>query len=367
VEEAEFAGFLPPRRTQESGSVKISISNAGMKNGKVMRTGSQTARTGRMFGHDIIVIGASVGGVDALPRLIGSLPADLPASVFVVLHSAPQGPGLLAGILSRAAALTVAHAADGERIRNGHVYVARPDFHLQLVGTHVRLSRGPRENFHRPSIDALFRTAAESYGPRVVGVVLTGNLDDGTAGLHAIKDLGGVAIVQDPKDAAAPAMPQSALRNVKVDHCVPLAKIGPLLVRLAATRDIPWGTKGLPPKPRFMRPKAMEMEFGRPTSFVCPECDGPLWETKPGRSLQFRCHEGHAYSPDSLLADHADALERAVWSTARRFDERAGLLRRLGKRKYHSDSVGKNWGNAAKELEYKAGLIRKLLKTYERD
>ena len=168
-----------------------------------------------MLRSDIIVIGASAGGVDALPRLIGSLPADLPAALFVVLHIPAQGRDLLPEIIRRAASLSVAHAVDGERVRQGHVYVAPPDHHMQLDGRRVRLSRGPRENFHRPAIDALFRTAAECYGPRVVGVVLTGNLDDGTAGLHAVKSRGGIAIVQDPKDASVPAMPQSALRNVK--------------------------------------------------------------------------------------------------------------------------------------------------------
>jgi two-component system chemotaxis response regulator CheB len=320
-----------------------------------------------MFGHEIIVIGASVGGVDALPRLIASLPADLPASVFVVLHSAPHGPGLLPHIIRKTSALPVRHAIDREKILPGRVYVSRPDLHLMVDGNQVRMVRGPKENFHRPSIDALFRTAAESYGARVVGVVLTGNLDDGTAGLHAIKSLGGVAIVQDPKDATAPAMPRSALRNVKVNHCLPLARIGPLLVRLATTRDVPKSAKALPPGERLLSPKAMEKEFGLPTSFVCPECDGPLWETKPGRSLQFRCHEGHAYSPDSLLADQAVALERLLWSAARTFDERASLLRRLGKRKYHSETVGKNAGAKARELETQSALIRKLLKTYQPD
>jgi two-component system chemotaxis response regulator CheB len=154
-----------------------------------------------MFGHDIIVIGASVGGMDALPRLIGSLPADLPASVFVVLHTAPEGPDLLPEIIRKTSALPVHHAVDGEKIRRGHVYVARPDYHLMVNGNHVRLVRGPKENFHRPSIDTLFRTAAESYRPRVAGVILTGNLDDGTAGLSAVKSFGGIAIVQDPKEA----------------------------------------------------------------------------------------------------------------------------------------------------------------------
>lgn len=317
-------------------------------------------------GHDIVVIGASVGGVEAIPRLISSLPADFPASVFVVLHSPPQGPGLLPEIIRRNSALPVRHAADGEKILHGRVYVSKPDYHMMLEGNRIRVVRGPKENFHRPSIDALFRTAAECYGPRVVGVVLTGNLDDGTAGLYTVKKLGGVAIVQDPKDAVAPAMPKSALRNVKVDRCLPLALIGQLLVQLAITHDIPKGMKRKVGTKRFVTPKDMEKEFGLPTSFVCPECNGPLWETKPGRSLQFRCHEGHAYSPDSLLADHGEGLERALWSAARMFDERANLLRRLGERKYHSETVGKNWRTKAKELEKQSELIRKLLKTVQR-
>ncbi len=321
-----------------------------------------------MVGHDIIVIGASAGGVDALPRLIGSLPADLPASVFVVLHIPAQGQGLLPDILRRSASLSVANGVDGQPVRKGHVYVAPPDHHLQLDGARVRLSRGPRENFHRPSIDALFRTAAESYGPRVVGVVLTGYLDDGTAGLHAVKRHGGIAIVQDPTDATAPAMPQSALRNVKTDHCEPLSKIGPLLVRLAATHDIPKRKTGVSRMTkRSLRPKEMEQDFGQPTSFVCPECNGPLWETQGGSSLQFRCHVGHAYSPNSLLADHADGLERALWSAVRTFDERAALLRRLAERKYHSESVGTNAETKAKELERHAEVIRNLLQTMQRN
>jgi two-component system chemotaxis response regulator CheB len=321
-----------------------------------------------MPGHDIIVLGASFGGVDALPKLIGSLPGNLPAAIFVVLHIPAQGQGLLPEIIRRSASLSVAHGVDGERVRKGHVYVAPPDHHLQLDGTRVRLSRGPRENFHRPSIDALFRTAAECYGPRVAGVVLTGYLDDGTAGLHAVKSYGGIAIVQDPKDATVSAMPQSVLRNVKVNHCLPLAKIGPLLVRLATARVMSKTRKKLPRmKGRSMSPKEMEKEFGQPTSYVCPECNGPLWETKAGPSLQFRCHVGHAYSPDSLLADHADGLERALWSAVRTFDERANLVRRLGERKYHSESVGKHWEARAKELEGHAEVVRKLLQTTQRD
>lgn len=315
-----------------------------------------------MYSHDIIVIGASAGGVDALPRLVASLPADLPAAVFIVLHTPADGPGLLPQIIRRNSKLPVAHGLDGEAVRPGHVYVALPDHHLQVDGKHVRLTHGPRENFHRPSIDTLFRTAAESYGPRVTGVVLTGHLDDGTAGLFEVKHRGGIAIVQDPADAAVPAMPQSALRNVKVDHCLPLAGIGPMLVQLATTRDVPKPRKSVSrPEKRSMLPKDMENKFGAPTPFVCPECNGPLWETKAGASLQFRCHVGHAYSPDSLLADHADGLERALWSAARTFDERGALLRRLGERKFQSQTVGRDFVAKAKQNEKHAELIRKLV------
>ena len=317
-----------------------------------------------MLGHDIIVIGASAGGVNALPRLIASLPADLPASVFVVLHIPAQGPDLLAEIVGRHAILPVRNGVDGEKIVCGRVYLAPPDQHLQVKGGRVRLSRGPRENRHRPSIDTLFRSAAESYGPRVAGAVLTGYLDDGTAGLNSVKTRGGIAIVQDPKDAIAPAMPQSALRNVKVDHCVPLSDIAPLLVRLATTRTIPRQKKGTPRvEKRHMNPKEMEKRFGRPTAFVCPECNGPLWETKAGPSLQFRCHVGHAYSPDSLLADHAEGLERALWSAVRTLDEQAALLRRLGERRFQSQFYGSDMETRAAKFESDAEAIRKLLQS----
>ncbi|MBC7366163.1 MAG: chemotaxis protein CheB [Undibacterium sp.] len=317
-----------------------------------------------MIGHEIIVVGASAGGVDAVPRLIESLPADLPASIFVVLHIPALGPDLLAEIVGRRAALKVSNGVDGEKILPGHVYLAPPDFHLQLEAGRVRLTRGPRENRHRPAIDALFRSAAEAYGPRVTGVVLTGYLDDGTAGLNSVKTHGGVAVVQDPKEAAAAGMPASALRNVEVDYCVPLAEIGPLLIRLATAQT---GAKPKakkvpsPAEKRQMSPKEMAQKFGPPTGFICPECNGPLWETKTGRSLQFRCHVGHAYSPDSLMADHADGLERALWSAVRTFDEQAALLRRLGERRFHSQAYGSDLELRAAKFEGDAEAIRKLL------
>ena len=180
--------------------------------------------------------------------------------------------------------------------------MAPPDHHLQLNGARVRLSRGPRENFHRPSIDALFRTAAECYGPRVAGVVLTGNLDDGTAGLHAVKSHGGIAIVQDTKDARVSAMPLSALRNVKVNHSVPLDEIGPLLIQLALKRDIPKSKKGASRmEKRTQTVEEMEKKLGFRHLLSVLNATAPCGKPKQG-PLQFRCHVGHAYSPDSLFS-----------------------------------------------------------------
>src|SRR3989440_3321854 len=186
-----------------------------------------------MPGHDIIVIGASAGGVEALIKLAGQLPADLPASIFIVLHIPAQSPSLLPDILGRSGRLKAVHPQNGESIAPGRIYIAPPDHHLLVTLGHVHVMRGPKENRHRPSIDVLFRSAALAYGPRVVGVVLTGSLDDGAAGLLAIHQCGGISVVQDPKDALYPSMPQSALELVDTDYCLPLAKIGPLLTRLA--------------------------------------------------------------------------------------------------------------------------------------
>src|SRR5215207_239744 len=188
-----------------------------------------------MSGHDIIVVGASAGGVEALSQLVASLPPDLPASVFIVLHIPAEGTSVLPRILNRAGPLPAIHPLDGQVIEKGHVYIAPPDHHLLIKQGYVELTRGPRDNGHRPSVDPLFRSAARAYGRRVVGVVLTGALDDGTAGLLAVGMRGGICVVQDPQDALYAGMPQSAIDNVEVDHVVPLAEMGELLMQLAQT------------------------------------------------------------------------------------------------------------------------------------
>jgi two-component system chemotaxis response regulator CheB len=317
-------------------------------------------RPAREFGRDIIAIGASAGGVEALSYLIGSLPGDLPASVFVVLHVPPERPSLLPEIISRRTSLPVQHGVHGQRIRRGRVYVAPPDHHLEIEGERVVLSRGPRENRHRPSVDALFRSVAHSHGPRVAGVVLTGNLDDGTAGLHAIKRRGGIAIVQDPVAAKHPGMPQSALLNVDVDHCLPLPEIVAILVQLARRRTLRRNNRRVSrlEKPTIS-PQQMIKQFGPPTPFPCPECGGPLWKTEPG-SPALRCHVGHRFSPDTLLSDYGEGLERTLWSAVRMFEERATLLRQLRGEKYRSHLIP-DLESRAREHQEHSNLLRKFL------
>jgi len=181
----------------------------------------------------MIAIGASAGGVEALITVMRALPRNIPAAVFVVLHIPAQSPSLLPEILNRAGTLPTEHPENGAQVSYGHAYIAPPDHHLTVEQGHIRIVRGPKENRHRPAIDPLFRSLAYTYGPRTVGVVLTGSLDDGTAGLLAIKQRGGIAVVQDPDEALYPSMPLSALEHVAVDYTLPLSEIGPLLIRLA--------------------------------------------------------------------------------------------------------------------------------------
>jgi two-component system chemotaxis response regulator CheB len=254
---------------------------------------------------DIIVIGASSGGIDALKLLVAELPRDLNASVFIALHVAPYSLGILPEILERAGPLSASNAEDWEKIEPGHIYVAPPDHHLLIEQPgHVRVTRGPRENRFRPAIDPLFRSAAHAYGPRVVGVILTGWLDDGTSGLWAVKERGGVAVVQHPDDSYAPGMPLSAIKRVEVDHIIPLKEIAPLLARLAAA---PTGEEGAYPVSEEMEMEvkiaradgALEsgiMKWGEPSIYACPECHGTILQLKEGENVRFRCHTGHAYS-----------------------------------------------------------------------
>lgn len=278
-------------------------------------------------GHDIVVIGASAGGVDALSNVASGLPSDLPAAVFIVLHMPAEFHSRLPEILMRRGPLRAAHAVHGEAIVPGRIYVAPPDNHLMLHPGYLNVVRGPKENGHRPAVDALFRTASKAYGPRVIGVVLTGYLDCGTAGLLSVKARGGIAVVQDPADAAVPDMPNSAISHVAVDHVAPLREISELVARLARE---PTG-----PSPEHL-PRALAQidgdEPGVAADIVCPHCQGKLTETELNGFEVFRCHVGHAFSSESVSAEQADAVERALWAAARALEESATLAQRCAER-----------------------------------
>ena len=285
----------------------------------------------------VVVIGASAGGVKALTALVRDLPPDFPAALLVVLHIGAHR-SVLPQILARAGSLPALHAEDDETMEPATIYVAPPDHHLLVVDGKMRLSRSAKEHHSRPAIDPLFRSAALAYGSGAIGVVLTGRLDDGTAGLQAIKAYGGAAIVQDPADAEVPDMPESALRYVDVDHCAPLADLAGLLVRL--TKQEP----GAAPDPESPVPAheqaillaeehSMEhlAEIAVPSTFVCPDCHGGLWEIVDAQPRRFRCHTGHAFTIRTLQESLATTSEESLWNARRALQERLFVLREMGK------------------------------------
>lgn len=325
---------------------------------------------------EIIVIGTSSGGIDALKVLVASLPRDLKASIFVTLHVAPYSLGILPEILERAGPLPASNAKDWEQIETGHIYVAPPDHHLLIERTgHVRITRGPRENRFRPAVDPLFRSAAHAFGPRVVGVIMTGWLDDGAAGLWAVKERGGTAIVQHPDDAFAPAMPLNAIKHVEVDHIVPLKEIAPLIVRLT---EAPAREEGDYPVSEEMETEvkiarednALEsgiMKWGEPSIYACPECHGVLLQLKEGKNIRFRCHTGHAYSVDSLLAEFAEKTEESLWSAIRAIEEGVILMRSLAEHfsEQHKGTDAEELLRKARESQQRAELVRQAVMSHE--
>jgi two-component system, chemotaxis family, protein-glutamate methylesterase/glutaminase len=314
-------------------------------------------------GHDIVVIGASAGGVQALREVMDGLPPNLPAAVFVVLHVAPHGHSALPAILSRLACLPASHPVDGEEIQPGRIYVAPPDRHLEIEGSHIQLSRRASENGHRPAVDVLFRTAARSFGPRVVGVVLTGNLDDGTAGLAMIKRFGGKAVVQDPKEADYPSMPGSAIANVAVDHVLPLGDIAAMIRRLVYEPPAAEDYRSEEPDAMSERTEEDGSLTGIPSALTCPACGGSLFE-KPGEQiLHFRCRTGHAYSPESLAANQTETLDATLWAALRSLEETAALARRMEKRAREHDNLPacQRYQQRAREAEKHAALLRSML------
>jgi two-component system chemotaxis response regulator CheB len=322
-----------------------------------------------MAKRDVIVIGASAGGVEALVDLFSMLPPHFDAVVFVVLHVAPTSSTALASILARKTKMHVHDARDRERVTAGHVYIACPDHHLLVKESLVRLARGPQENGHRPAIDPLFRSAARAYGPRVIGIVLSGSLDDGTSGLAAVKMRGGLAIVQEPSSATFPSMPQSAIDNVAVDHIVSIPLLAALLPKLIA-EDVPDEIE--PPSPvadaqtevAFFDSTAADRarEPGAPSAFSCPDCHGVLWQLNEGELLRYRCRTGHAYSEQALLAQQSESLEEALWVAYRALRERAALAHRMAARAPGMNAAAQTQlVERARSADAHAAVVRDLL------
>jgi two-component system chemotaxis response regulator CheB len=317
--------------------------------------------------RDIIVMGASAGGVEALSEVVSGLPRDLNAAVFICLHLPPTAVSVLPTVLQRHTALDVASAADGEPIKPGRIYVAPPDHHLLLRRGTVRLSRGPKENGHRPAVDTLFRSAASAYGRRVIGVVLSGTLDDGARGLHVIRLRGGAAVVQDPDDAVFPGMPASALEAVPNAIRATTGDMGALLGRLS---ESPIQVEGREPMADEQGADEVETSDGwlrereaTPSVFTCPECHGTLFLTEGGGVESFRCRVGHGFSAESLLADQSGSLEAALWTALRALEERNDLMRRMTERARQQGQL-----NAAERFEERVvdgdrniGLIKQVL------
>ncbi|TIR27774.1 MAG: chemotaxis protein CheB [Mesorhizobium sp.] len=319
--------------------------------------------------HNIIVIGASAGGIEPLKRIVADLPADLPAAVFVVVHVGQVS--YLPDILDRAGRLEAQPARNGAAFGMGCIYVAPPGFHLLLHDGHMMLRRGPRENLARPAIDPLFRSAALSYGAGVIGVLLSGSLSDGTAGLRAVKAVGGLAVVQHPKDTLVPSMVESALQYVEIDHCLPAAKLGALLAKLA---DEPAGeTLTAPPAVRLEAAIAAQEHstmkdadrLGELSVFTCPECHGPLWEIEDGDMLRYRCHTGHAFTADAVMEAQAIEADEILWGLLRSHQQRAAFARRMAEREKtrRRSELANHFGQRAQEYEADAAVIERILES----
>lgn len=323
-----------------------------------------------MTSPTIVVIGTSAGGLDALTRLTAQLPNNFLAPIFVVQHmSADTNGEALRRALNGSGRLPCIEAKDGAAFKKGHIYLAPSDHHLMIVKGKMLVTKGARENRSRPGIDPLFRSAAVAYRSKVIGVILTGYLDDGTAGMIAIQRCGGICVVQDPADAAYPDMPQNVLNQLKADHVLPLAEMGALLTELLARparKDKPV------PKDIVIEARIAERVLsdlpsveavGEQVPFNCPGCGGVLWEVAEGRVLRYRCHTGHAYTSSVLLAEQTSKIEETLWIALRMFEERRNLLTMMSER--NSRGYSPSARARAKESEVHINRIRTMLRSRE--
>lgn len=320
----------------------------------------------------LVVIGSSAGGMAALKELVAQFPKDFPAPVFIVNHMAAHATGeVLVKVLNESGPLTCVHAQDQQVFKSGYIYLAPSDQHMLIEENKILITKGARENRSRPAIDPLFRSAAVAYGNRVIGLVLTGYLDDGTSGMMAIKRCGGVCIVQDPEDAAYPDMPQSVIANVGADYCLPIAGMGELLSDLVA-RELP----DVRPIPKDILIEAKIAQrvlsdlpsveaLGKQVPFNCPDCGGVLWEVDEGKFLRYRCHTGHAFTSSMLLAQQTEKVEETLWVALRMFEERQNLLVTMSKTE--NKESGSSISQRAKDSQIHIDRIRDMLKATDKD
>lgn len=327
--------------------------------------------------RNIIVIGASTGGFEAIRQLVALLPSDLDATIFIVWHMSPDVTGVLPQVINQQKTILATNAVDNEIVTTNRIYVAPPDRHLLLENGFVRVSRGPKENRFRPAVDPLFRSAAYIYGPRVIGVVLSGALDDGTAGLWTIKSRGGIAIVQEPAEAEVSSMPENALAAVAVDYRVTIAELAPLLVRLTAETVTEFGEIAMEEQQKIAIETRIAAQngalglgvltLGKPSHFACPECHGVLSAITDGDLVRYRCHTGHAYSADSLLTTLTENVEDTLWSAIRGLEESIILLNNLGD--HYADKnqpkLAAMCFQKAQEAETRAEIVRQTVFNHE--
>ncbi len=319
-----------------------------------------------------IVVGASAGGMAALKELVAQFPEDLPAPVFIVNHMGAHTTGdALVNALNESGSLTCLHAQDNQTFENGHIYVAPSDQHMLIDKGRILVTKGARENRSRPAIDPLFRTAAVAYGNRVIGIILTGYLDDGTSGMMAIKRCGGVCIAQDPADASYPDMPQSVISNVGADYCLPIAGMGALLSELVK-RELP--ESGPVPEDILIEAKIAKRvlsdlpsveALGDQVPYNCPDCGGVLWKIAEGELLRYRCHTGHAFTSSVLLTQQTEKIEETLWVALRMFEERQNLLVTMSKNE--SKQSPSSISRRAKDSQVHIDRIRSMLKSTDAD
>lgn len=323
--------------------------------------------------RNVVVIGGSAGAIEALLTVVGGLPVGFPAATFVVIHVPAGGVSRLPQILSRAGRLPAAHARHGEEIASGRIYVAPPNQHLLIRRGHVELSRGPLENHSRPAIDPLFRSAARAYGRHTIGVILSGALYDGTAGLLALTARGGAAIVQDPNEATIASMPASALALVRGACVLPAREIAAEIVRLVSAPAAPEeertvaddGDQIAQTINRDFSEQAADEREGELTVYTCPDCGGVMWQAQTGPEGWFRCHVGHAYAPEVLLVQKTEEIEAALWACVRLLREKATLTRQTAARSRSGGNreLAQRIEEQGQRDEEHARLIRRLLET----